>query len=68
MYERVEIYISGNPSYIKKYVEVGELLEKDIVFAECFGKQYKTPNKVRCLEIQENNYCFNCRNYYVVCV
>lgn len=52
--ERVEIYIEGKVADINKYIQVGSVIEKDVVYAAYKGKEYKANSKMYCIGIKED--------------
>lgn len=52
--EQVKINIEGKSANIKKNVSVGDMIEKDTIFAEYNGNKYRAESKMCCIEITEN--------------
>lgn len=50
--ERIEVFIEEAPDKIEKYVNPGDVLEENDVYAKCDGYEYKSDSKLRCVSVE----------------
>lgn len=53
--EMYEVFVEGKASDIKSYVSLGQIVNKDEVYAEFKNKEYKANNKICCIGIEQND-------------